>query len=125
MILNDAETIPKDPYTDRRYLTLQKRNATTPDVCQERRKKYLEYGKQALKFCCVWDDRESAFGGMRKLELAYYLADETVEVREWLEPNCGRDPFNLLLHKTKLPKDWKDLPCKHEKHDLLTLKFCY
>ena len=33
VILNDPEDMPKDPYTDKRYLTLQKRTFTSPSVC--------------------------------------------------------------------------------------------
>lgn len=42
----------------------------------------------------------------------YYLADDCVEVCEVHKKNDGRDPFPLLLHKTKVPKNWKQIPCK-------------
>ncbi len=32
IILNDPEILPKDPYTDKRFLTLQKRSFTSSDV---------------------------------------------------------------------------------------------
>ena len=33
----------------------------------------------------------------------YYLADDTVEIREVHNPNDGRDAFPLLLRRQKLP----------------------
>lgn len=36
--------------------------------------------------------------------LFYYVADGTVEVREVLQRNSGRDPFPLLLARGRLPK---------------------
>ena len=36
----------------------------------------------------------------------YYLADDTVEVREVHHPNDGRDPFSLLLRRQKLPQSF-------------------
>ncbi|CAG7722699.1 unnamed protein product [Allacma fusca] len=108
IILNCPEVIPKDPYIDQRILSLQRKPHAPKNICNDIRYKFLQYGNKALKFCCVWDDREASYGRLRKMELTYYLSDDMVEVRELLEPNCGHDP--LLLHKTKLPKDWKDLP---------------
>lgn len=40
----------------------------------------------------------------------YFLADDTVAVKEMYERNDGRDPFPQLLRKTKLPKIWTDVP---------------
>jgi hypothetical protein len=34
----------------------------------------------------------------------YYLADDTIEIREVHFPNNGRDQFPLLLKRQKLPK---------------------
>jgi hypothetical protein len=70
----------------------------------------MEYGQRVLRFKCVWDDRHSEYGTLRKYDLFYHLSDDTVEVCELHEQNNGRDPFKLLLHKTRLPKSWKDLP---------------
>jgi len=110
VIMNEPEIVPVDPYTDKRYLTLQKQTFTSPDVMCNPRKKYMEFEKKALRFMCVWDDRHSEYGSLRKYELLYHLADDCVEVMEVQEPNSGRDPFKLLLHKIRLPKNWKDLP---------------
>lgn len=76
------------------------------------RKKYMEFGQQVLRFKCVWDDRHTEYGTLRKYDLFYHLADDCIEVCELAENLDGRDPFKLLLHKIRLPKDWKDMPCK-------------
>lgn len=34
----------------------------------------------------------------------YYLADDTIEVAEATPPNSGRDPFPLLLRRSRLPR---------------------
>jgi len=34
----------------------------------------------------------------------YFLADGTVEVKEIFRQNSGKDPFPLLLRRSKLPK---------------------
>lgn len=34
----------------------------------------------------------------------YYLADDTIEIREVNFANSGRDPFPLLLKRQKLPR---------------------
>jgi len=81
-------------------------------VLESRSKKLMEFESKALRFLCIWDEREFAYGCIRKFELIYHLSDDTVEVLEIPEENSGRDPFKLLLHKTRLPKDWKDLPSK-------------
>lgn len=44
----------------------------------------------------------------------YFLADDTVEIREVHEPNDGRDPFPVLLCRQKLAKNPKDIPSKEQ-----------
>jgi len=34
----------------------------------------------------------------------FFLADDTVEVKEVKQQNSGKDPFPLLLRRSKLPK---------------------
>jgi hypothetical protein len=36
--------------------------------------------------------------------LNYFLADGTIEVKEIRKQNNGKDPFPLLLRRSKLPK---------------------
>lgn len=34
----------------------------------------------------------------------YYLADDTIEIKEINYPNSGRDPFSMMLRRQKLPR---------------------
>lgn len=36
--------------------------------------------------------------------LNYFLADDTIEIKEKVTSNSGKDPFPLLLRRGKLPK---------------------
>lgn len=56
------------------------------------------------RFKAIWDDRDSEYGEVRKYEVLYILATDNVVVKEVHDKNDGRDPYPLLLRKTKLPK---------------------
>jgi hypothetical protein len=56
------------------------------------------------RFKAIWDDRDSEYGDIRKYEVLYFLADDTIAVKEIHTKNDGRDPYSQLLRKTKLPK---------------------
>ena len=58
---------------------------------------------QVLSFEVLWDDR-SLEGGLNRYTLNFFLADDTVEVKEENKANSGKDPFPLLLRRSKLPK---------------------
>lgn len=57
-----------------------------------------------FRFQAVWDDRENEYGDLMKYEILYFLSDDTVTVKEIHLNNDGRDPYPILLRKTKLPK---------------------
>lgn len=59
---------------------------------------------QVLSFGVVWDDR-TLEGGLKFYTLNFFLADDTVEVKELNEQNSGKDSFPLLLRRSKLPKE--------------------
>ena len=67
-------------------------------------KKYLENDRIVLSFNVMWHDK-SLCGAVNFYKLNYFLADDTVEVKEVRKQNSGKDPFPLLLNKQKLPKD--------------------
>ena len=58
-------------------------------------KQFLENDRKVLKFY-VFSDIPYI--------LHYYLADDTLEIREINFQNSGRDPFPLMLRRQKLPK---------------------
>uniref|UniRef100_A0A5F8HAC8 EF-hand domain containing 1 n=1 Tax=Monodelphis domestica TaxID=13616 RepID=A0A5F8HAC8_MONDO len=69
---------------------------------------HVAFDKKVLRFYSIWDDTDSMFGESRTYIIHYYLADDTVEVREVHERNDGRDPFPVLLKRQRLPKVLKD-----------------
>ena len=72
-------------------------------------KQFLEHDRQVLRFYCLWDDSNAMFGDKRYMVLHYFLSDDTVEVREVLPQNSGRDGTGIFFHRQKLPRDFKTL----------------
>ncbi|KAH8263834.1 hypothetical protein KR038_010714, partial [Drosophila bunnanda] len=70
---------------------------------------FLKYDRQILKFQGYWDDR-TEFGDVRKLELCYYLADDTIEVKEAHVRNSGRDGPTVFLKRNRLAREFDGLP---------------
>ncbi|XP_036623803.1 EF-hand domain-containing protein 1 [Trichosurus vulpecula] len=109
--LNPPEKMALDPYTELRKKPL--RMYVTPSDFDQF-KQFLTFDKKVLRFYSIWDDTDSMFGDSRTYIIHYYLADDTVEVREVHERNDGRDPFPVLVRRQRLPKvlvdDSKDFP---------------
>ena len=59
-------------------------------------KQFLDNDRKVLRFFVKCDDCPFV--------IHYYLADDTVEIREVHHANDGRDSFALLLKRQKLPK---------------------
>ncbi|KFZ52825.1 EF-hand domain-containing protein 1, partial [Podiceps cristatus] len=103
--LNPPEKMVFDPYTELRQMPTRK-YITPSDF--DRLKQFLTYDRQVLRFYAMWDDTNSTFGENRPYVIHYYLADDTVEVREVYKPNDGRDPFPILIKRQRLPKTFVD-----------------
>lgn len=67
-------------------------------------KQFLQYHGKILCFFCLWDDSVSMFGDRRELILHYFLCDDTIEIKELLPHNSGRDAIKMFLRRSKLPK---------------------
>lgn len=65
--------------------------------------KYLSNDRKVLSFRALWQD-DTLEGGVNYFTINYFLADDSVEVKETRTQNSGRDPFPLLLRRQKLPK---------------------
>nr|XP_022908102.1 EF-hand domain-containing protein 1-like isoform X1 [Onthophagus taurus] len=109
LIMGEPEEMPPDPYIQNRILSSQRHMSKTP-AADDIMRRFLEYDGKVLKFNALWDDRDSEYGEIRRLEIRYFLADDTVAVKEINEKNSGRDPVPQLLKKMKLPKVWTDQP---------------
>ncbi|KAL0281536.1 UNVERIFIED_CONTAM: hypothetical protein PYX00_002493 [Menopon gallinae] len=107
--LNDPECMPPDPYTEMRKHKTALPQFKTKSV-DDKLRRSIEFDGKLLRFRAVWDDRDSEHGALDSYVVRYYLQDDTVEVAEIRGINDGKDPFPLLLKRTKLPKNWKDVP---------------
>ena len=61
-------------------------------------KQFLENDRKVLKFY-------TKFEGTSYL-LHYFLADDTLEIREVALPNSGKDPFPVTVKRQKLPRQF-------------------
>ncbi|XP_030765357.1 EF-hand domain-containing protein 1-like [Sitophilus oryzae] len=105
----DSEEMPYDPYTMNRRLQIMPKVTKTPPA-DDKLRRFLEYDGKILRFKAAWDDRENELGDLMKFEILYFLADDTVCVKNVQQENSGRDPYPLLLRKIKLPKIYTDTP---------------
>ena len=97
-------TFPEDPYEKQRNELLSRMKATRPSQPKSSLKKFLENDRRVLRFYCVWDDTNSVFGDLRHMVLNYFLSDDTIEIRESIPANSGRESNTLFLRRCKLPK---------------------
>ncbi|KAL2913595.1 hypothetical protein HK105_206897 [Polyrhizophydium stewartii] len=95
---------PADPYETQRNEMLSRMKATRPSIPNFSLKKFLENDRRVLRFYCVWDDSNSVFGDLRHMVVHYYLSDDTIEIRESIPANSGRESNTLFLRRCKLPK---------------------
>ncbi|XP_028731729.1 EF-hand domain-containing family member C2 [Peromyscus leucopus] len=102
--LNPPEPRPVDPYMKMRREILEFVDPFRPYQYFDTLKRFLQYDGKVLRFFCLWDDSTSLFGDRRELVLHYFLSDGTVEVREVLPLNSGRDAMSSFLRRSKLPK---------------------
>jgi hypothetical protein len=61
-------------------------------------KQFLDHDRKVLRFFSKFDDLPYV--------VHYYLADDTVEIREVHFANNGRDQFPMLLKRQKLPREF-------------------
>jgi hypothetical protein len=97
-------TYPTDPYEAHRNEMLSRMKATRPSKPKSSLKKFLENDRRVLRFYCAWDDTNSVFGDVRHMVLHYYLSDDTIEIRESIPANSGRESNTLFLRRCRLPK---------------------
>ncbi|NWW75673.1 EFHC1 protein, partial [Climacteris rufus] len=105
IVVNPPEEMVSDPYTELRRTPVQKPIVPAgPDPFRQ----FLTYDTKVLRFYAIWDDTNCPFGEQRPCIIHYFLADDTVEVREVHRKNDGRDPFPVLMKRQRLPKTLLD-----------------
>lgn len=100
---------PSDPYSNYRKAMDESMQPLRPYEKHDTLKQFLDHDRHVLRFYCYWDDTESMFGDPREMVLHYFLADDTIEIREVIPPNSGRDAAPMFLRRGKLPKNVESL----------------
>lgn len=57
-----------------------------------------------LRFMGYWDDRQTDNGKFHDLEVLYYLADDTMEIRELTHAPSGHIKYSAYVRRGPLPK---------------------
>ncbi|XP_063973466.1 EF-hand domain-containing family member C2-like [Diachasmimorpha longicaudata] len=97
----DPIELPCDPYIERRNVpTFPKKPNRKIDTLG----KFLNFDRKVLRFYGYWDDRDSEYGIIHDLEIRYYLADDTLEIKEILPKNSGREGSSVFIKRMKIPK---------------------
>ncbi|XP_053435855.1 EF-hand domain-containing family member C2 [Nycticebus coucang] len=102
--LNPPEPCPEDPYMKMRREKLECVEPLRPYEAFDTLGQFLEFDRKVLRFFCLWDDSVSVYGDRRELILHYFLCDDTIEIKEVMPHNSGRDATSLFLRRSKLPK---------------------
>uniref|UniRef100_A0A3Q0T880 EF-hand domain-containing family member C2 n=1 Tax=Amphilophus citrinellus TaxID=61819 RepID=A0A3Q0T880_AMPCI len=97
--VNSPATVPDDPYSSLREQLEKSMRPLRPYERHDTRRQFLDHDREVLCFNCFWDDGDS-----RELILHYFLADDTIEIREVIPPNSGRDKVAKFLCRCRLPK---------------------
>ncbi|KAH1014075.1 hypothetical protein HUJ04_002970 [Dendroctonus ponderosae] len=100
---------PGDPYMELRSHDKDAVQPKKPNRTKDSLGKFLENDRKVLHFKAYWDDQNTEYGYLHYLELRYYLADDTIEIKE-LQSESGGEPGFLFLRRAKLPKRYKELP---------------
>jgi hypothetical protein len=65
---------------------------------------FLEKDRKVLRFYCVMDDVCTPQFERRPFLILFFLADDTMEIRELYPLNCGRDNFPIFFKRAKMPR---------------------
>lgn len=65
---------------------------------------FLEWDRKVCRFFAVQDDLSTPTFERRPFIILYFLADDTMEIREQYPLNCGRDTFPIFFKRGPMPK---------------------
>lgn len=65
---------------------------------------FLEWDRKVLRFNAVMDDLTNPQFERRPFDILFFLADDTVEIREKYPLNSGRDNFPIFFRRGKMPR---------------------
>ena len=90
----EISTIPKPVNKDPELLEYLEKKLGGGRVASQ--KQFLDFDRMVLRFFTKSDDLQFVWH--------YFLADDTVEIREVHFPNDGRDSFSIYLRRQRLPQ---------------------
>ncbi|XP_035706892.1 EF-hand domain-containing family member C2-like [Folsomia candida] len=103
--------MPEDLYTnwrkDRIFSLFSRKGSINLE--SEKAKKFIANTGKVLRFWAYWDNRCEYGGELKKYIFHYFLQDDTVEIKEIVDPEGGVRGAITFLGKGKLLKDHKDL----------------
>ena len=103
--LSSALPYPLDPVAVKK-VEMESRVPVVSPKAQDTLKNFLEYGTQCLSFTALWENpAELPAHNIRRFMLHYYLADDTIEIKEVYNANSGREPFPKFLSRRKCVKE--------------------
>ncbi|OHT11500.1 flagellar protofilament ribbon protein [Tritrichomonas foetus] len=108
MHLNEFETPPDDVYNLKRTMTDRPIRVTYMNTDKTNLRRFLDFDGKVLRFYAIWDDRQALFGEKRNFVFHFFLVDGTIEIRQILPVNSGRDPVSQFLKRTLLLKPGTD-----------------
>ncbi|XP_018325854.1 EF-hand domain-containing family member C2-like [Agrilus planipennis] len=105
----DPIPMPDDPYMKMRSKEGEASLPKKPNRKVDKLGQFLANDQKVLRFYGYWDDQETQFGYFHNLEIHFYLADDTIEIKE-LPDSAGSHTGFMFLSREKLPKVSHGLP---------------
>uniref|UniRef100_A0A672GTH0 DM10 domain-containing protein n=1 Tax=Salarias fasciatus TaxID=181472 RepID=A0A672GTH0_SALFA len=100
ILVNDPEPMPVDSHS-KDHQKPQPPYSTPSKL--DKLYQFLNMDGKVLRFFALFDDADET----RFVKIHYYLVDDTVEITNVQEPGSSDDPFPVLLHRLKIPKQIK------------------
>ncbi|KAG5872507.1 hypothetical protein JTB14_027095 [Gonioctena quinquepunctata] len=116
----DPIVAPADPYMEIRCHQMDSMQPKKPNRSIDTLGKFLQNDKKVLHFKGYWDDKETEYGYVHHLSIRYYLADDTIEIKE-LQVESSDEPGFIFLRRGKLPQVFKELPSPGHNSDYTVL----
>jgi len=121
--------VPVDPHQATRQKMIDAMQPLRPMERIDTLKQFLDHDRQVLRFGCYWDDRGiddygNEEGEIREMMLHYFLGDDTIEIRDIIRPNAGRDAIPVFVRRCKLPRQGHRLHQPGVETDRTVLNVC-
>ena len=100
-----ADSIPQDHHLHKNLEKLHREASLGAASPHPKMRQWLENDRKVARFFAVLDETENAkVVERRPFVVLYFMADDTIQVREEYSPNCGREEFSVFIKRTKIPR---------------------